>query len=96
MSNTSIAVKKKVGIVMFIGKLGVSRACPWRLHGRFSLAVCDCGSIRLDRRSSACQVVEFVGVCAATLRMSWSVYFLLIIYFCDLRIAHSGRNMSSV
>jgi len=32
--------------------------------------VYDCGTVRLDRVSSACQVVEFVGVFAAILQMS--------------------------
>ena len=32
--------------------------------------VYDCGSICLDQESSACQVVEFVGACAAMLRMN--------------------------
>jgi len=38
----------------------------------------DCGSILLDRVSLVCQVVEFIGTCAAMLRMSWSEGTLLI------------------
>jgi hypothetical protein len=46
---------------------------PWRLPGRFQAGcMCVCGSILLDRVSSACQVVEFVGACAAMLWMGWS------------------------
>jgi len=32
----------------------------------------ECGSIHLCQVSSACQVAEFVGACAAMLQMSWS------------------------
>jgi len=36
--------------------------------------------VRIDRVSSACQVVEFVGACAAVLRVSW--------------IEEAGRNLN--
>ena len=59
-------------LVVLSGKLGVSGACPWRLHGRFGLAVCMSVEVHIDRVSSACQVVDYVGACAAMLRMGWS------------------------
>jgi len=76
MLYTSIAMKNQVGVVVLSGKLWVSRGCSWIRYVRGGYidvqagCVYDCGSIRLDQQPSACQVVEFVGACAATLRMS--------------------------
>jgi len=40
--------------------VGTSMAATWMFQAG---CVYDCGSICLDQESSACQVVEFVGVC---------------------------------
>ena len=49
--------------------VGTSVAATWTFQAG---CMYECGSIRLDRVSSACQVLELVGACAAILRMSWS------------------------
>jgi hypothetical protein len=49
--------------------VGVSMATTWMFQAG---CMYDCGSIHLHQVSSACQVVEFVGVCAVVLRMTWS------------------------
>ena len=47
--------------------VSTSVAATWTFQAG---CVYDCGSICLDQESSACQVVEFVGACAAVLQMS--------------------------
>jgi len=49
----------------------------------------DCGTIHLDQVSSACQVVEFVGTCAAMLQMSWSELGVICNSVCE--VVHSER-----
>jgi len=49
--------------------IGISMVATWTFQAG---CMYDCGTIRLDRVSTACQVVEFVGACAALLQKSWS------------------------
>jgi len=55
--------------------VGTSAAATWMFQAG---CMYDCGSILLDRVSLVCEVVEFVGMCAAMLRMSWGEGTLLI------------------
>jgi len=49
-----------------VGGVGTSVAATWAFQAG---CMYDCGSVLLDRVSSVSQAVEFVGACAAMLRM---------------------------
>ena len=66
-SQVGLAVES-LGYPERVRSVGTSVAATWKFQAG---CVCDCASIRLDQVSSAWQVVQFVGMCADMLRMSW-------------------------